>query len=243
MEYLPLALTVSSADCERYFSQMNSIKTVHRSCLSQASLEQLSQIAVNGPSFQDCVREDIPAKAVDFFMKMSNRRVYTPGLLSFRYSGQRNYLACLNYHWGAQVPKKMIENEQQRHIDTGGVTHRIISSTVPSELQTETAILAAEELQLVLNIWEGVVYEADDRADSDAALSATIDQALSNAVPDAEEPQESVTRQPESQPKKTRVEFARSTAVTISRAAASAIPTDIPLLKDLTEKSLKEMKV
>ena len=73
------------------------------------------------------------------------------------------------------------------------------------------SLLAAEELQTVLRIWEGVVYEADDIADSDANLTTAINEGTNNSMRDPAELAElaePVTRQPESQPKKSRVEDA-----------------------------------
>ena len=63
-----LVVPVDSADCERGFSAMKHIKNALRNRLSQASLEQLLTIAINGPELSDSVAVDeILVEALGFW--------------------------------------------------------------------------------------------------------------------------------------------------------------------------------
>ena len=73
-----LVVIISTAECERVFSRLKLVKTALRTRLSNSTLEQILQIALNGPPLQEFIDSGLMKIALTFFFTRSNRNLKPP---------------------------------------------------------------------------------------------------------------------------------------------------------------------
>lgn len=133
-------MTKDSADCERGFSVMKQIKTSLRTKLSQATLEQLMYIAINGPEIAEF---DFLA-AVRLFVNLTGRSLKTPTLVSVAAGKKANALAAATF-WGKSVEEDFIAKEEARDLGAVDVS-RVFSGSAATGRPPATKRKEAAEL-------------------------------------------------------------------------------------------------
>jgi hypothetical protein len=130
-----LVLPASSAECERGISVLKLIKTARRNYLSQATLEQLMMIKLNGLPSEE---HDFDVAAALFFSKKHWR--LTVGM---------EYTARVKseYKWGYVCGKEHIEGEEEeRAFDEEDARSRILTGSAPADASQANSDKAAEKV-------------------------------------------------------------------------------------------------
>jgi hypothetical protein len=136
-----LVLPASSAECERGVSVLKLIKTARRNCLSQATLEQLMMIKLNGLPSEE---HECDVAAALFFSKKHRR--LTVGM---------EYMARVKSEcmWGYVCGKEHIEGEEEERaaFDEEDARSRILTGSTPADASQANSDKAAEKVNNKLN--------------------------------------------------------------------------------------------
>jgi hypothetical protein len=134
MEAYLVLVTSSSAECERGVSVLKLVKMARRNSMTQATLEQLLMIKINGRGSGNT--HDFDEAAVIFFSKKA-RRLTVGSAYKMR--------AKSEYKWGDVCGKNEVEGEEERAFSEEDVKSQILTGTAPADSLQASAEKTAEK--------------------------------------------------------------------------------------------------
>jgi hypothetical protein len=93
-----LVVILSSAECERIFSRLKLVKTRLRNRLKNVTLEQILQVALNGPSLREFIDNGMMKQALTYFFSKTKRNAKAPSQYTDHFKKQ----TLQKLVWGTQ---------------------------------------------------------------------------------------------------------------------------------------------
>ena len=141
-----LVVILSSAECERIFSRLKLVKTRLRNLLTKVTLEQILQVALNGPSLEEFIKSGLMEQVLTYYFSKCNRNARSP----LRYTDHFLKLRLEKLVWGTHCKFKTplpitLEAARQEQIDLGWVSEEDVDEGEAAQaIDDALAVLEAE---------------------------------------------------------------------------------------------------